>query len=187
VAPDGTLVPDVAARLPGRGFWLKPERDVLAAALKRGAFVRAAKAAGIDQPVRVPPDLAARTEAALRARLADLIGLARRAGQAVAGHDKVAEWAAGGRAALLVQAADGSAAGRAKLQRRATGATAIAPLAAAELGRIFGRDHAVHVAIAAGRLADSIATDCLRLAGLAPLGANTSDDAQLRDTRTDTE
>lgn len=168
VGPDGTLVPDMAARLPGRGFWLSARADVLEAARKRGAFVRAARAAGIAGPVIVPADLAARTTAALLARIAETLGLARRAGQAVSGHDRAAEWVAAGRAGLLVQAADGAPAGRAKLARQAARAAAVAPLPAAVLGRMFGRDHAVHVVVAPGRLADQIAMDCARLAGIRP-------------------
>jgi hypothetical protein len=42
----------------------------------------------------------------------------------------------------------------------------IAPLPAAVLGGIFGRDHAVHVAIAPGRMAAAIAAEAARLAGI---------------------
>jgi predicted RNA-binding protein YlxR (DUF448 family) len=104
VGPDQKLVFDVAATLPGRGLWLSAERDVLEMAIKRGVFARAAK-----QNVAVPPDLAARVETSLRARIFDLIGLARRSGNAVAGFEKAREWLAAGKAALVVQAADGSA------------------------------------------------------------------------------
>lgn len=183
LAPDGTLVPDMAARLPGRGFWLSARADVLEAARKRGAFVRAARAAGIEGAVSVPADLVARTASALAERIAGTIGLARRAGQAVAGHDRAAEWLAGGRAGLLVQAADGAAGGRAKMARAAAGVAVLAPLPAATLGRMFGRDHAVHVVIAPGRLADLIATDCARLSGLVPDAAG----ALMGGTGTDTE
>lgn len=168
VAPDGTVLPDVAARLPGRGMWLSARADVIDSPRARGALARAGKAAGVAGAIRVPDDLAGQTRAALAARIADLVGLARRAGQAVAGHARVTEWIASGRVGLLVQAADGAAAGRGKMARQAPGAMVVAPLEAAELGRMFGRDHAVHVAIAPGRLAGLIAEDCRRLAGMQP-------------------
>ncbi|MDT8267897.1 hypothetical protein RQ832_31960, partial [Roseomonas sp. DSM 102946] len=41
----------------------------------------------------------------------------------------------------------------------------VAVLTAAELGGIFGRDHAVHVAVAKGRLAQEIAREAARLGG----------------------
>ena len=40
------------------------------------------------------------------------------------------------------------------------------PLPAAALGRAFGRDHVVHVAIAPGRLGERLGVDAARLMGL---------------------
>jgi hypothetical protein len=40
------------------------------------------------------------------------------------------------------------------------------PLQAADLAAVFGRDHAVHVAVAAGKLADTLRNDVERLAGI---------------------
>jgi hypothetical protein len=174
VGPDGIVLPDVAGRLPGRGMWLSARADVLDTPRARAALARAVRAAGGDATVRVPVDLADRTRAALAARIADLIGMARRAGQAVAGHDRVLEWAASGRIGLLVQASDGAAGGRGKVARQAGDATVTGPLPAAALGQVFGRDHAVHVAIAPGRLATMIAADCARLAGLQAHGLPTA-------------
>jgi len=42
----------------------------------------------------------------------------------------------------------------------------IDPLPGAVLGRIFGRDFVVHVAVAPGKLAESLAVEAGRLAGL---------------------
>src|SRR5258708_39003443 len=84
VGPDGTVVPDIAARLPGRGLWLTARRDIMEAAGAKRLFGRAARA-----PVTVPGDLAERGEILLRRRCADLIGLARRSRRAVAGYEKV--------------------------------------------------------------------------------------------------
>lgn len=170
VAPDGSIVPDVAARLPGRGLWLSARSDVIDSRRGRAALLRAAKLVAPGVPVRVPDRLSDQTRAALSGRIGDLIGLARRAGQAVAGHERVMEWLASGRVGLLVQAADGAEGGRRKLARQAGSASVACPLPAASLGRIFGRDHAVHVAIAAGRLAGLIAEDCEKLAAMQPGG-----------------
>lgn len=183
VGPDGTVLPDVAARLPGRGMWLSARADVIdtpraSAALLRAAKGGGAKEGGFGGPVRVPDDLAARTATALAGRIADLVGLARRAGQAVAGHDRAMEWLEAGRAGLLLQASDGAAGGRRKMARRAGAAVVTCPLPASVLGQMFGRDHAVHVAIAPGRLAELIASDCARLAGLAGTAPGGPDDVK---------
>jgi len=107
VAPDGTLVPDVAARLPGRGLWLTARRDIVEAAMAKRLFGRAAR-----KPVTVSADLADRVELLLRQRCADLIGLARRSGKAVAGYEKVRSALRDGDAAILLAAADGGEGGR---------------------------------------------------------------------------
>ncbi len=161
VAPDRKLVPDLTATLPGRGIWLSAAGDVLETARAQGgdhgglgrAFARAARG-----PVIVPPDLPAVLEAALVRRIGELVGLARRAGQAVAGFDKAREWLRTGRGRLILQASDGSAAERARFLSGGGGSvTVVDPLPAAALGRVFGRDHAVHVATAPGRLGERLA------------------------------
>ena len=161
LGPGREIVPDLAERLPGRGMWLSARADVLEGAISRGAFTRAARG-----PVVVPPGLAGLLQQGLRARIADLLGLARRAGQAVAGWQAAREWRAADRIALLVQAKDGSPAERERLS--GGGLAAVMPLTAAELGRVFGRDHIVHVAVAPGRLAEAIRSEAGRLSGLSP-------------------
>jgi hypothetical protein len=162
LGPDRKIVPDLAERLPGRGMWLSAKADVIEGAARRGAFAKAARG-----EVLVPPDLRATIEDGLRGRIRDLLGFARRAGQAVSGWQAAREWLQSGRAGLLVQAADGSPAERARLLGHRT-VPVVAPLDAAQLGALFGRDHAVHVAIASGRLAEKIAAEAARLAGVIP-------------------
>ncbi|MCA3302929.1 MAG: RNA-binding protein [Roseomonas sp.] len=162
LGPGREIVPDLAERLPGRGMWLSARGDVLESAISRGAFTRAARG-----PVVVPPGLPAMLQQGLRTRIADLLGLARRAGQAVAGWQAAREWRSADRIALLVQASDGSPAERERLS--GGGIAAVMPLTAAELGRVFGRDHIVHVAVAPGRLAEAIRSEAGRLSGLGAL------------------
>jgi len=162
LGPDRNLVPDLAERLPGRGMWLSAKADVLEQAIRRGAFAKAARG-----EVLAPPDLRATVEDGLRGRIRDLVGFARRAGQAVSGWQAAREWLQAGRAGLLVQAADGSPAEKARLIGHRQ-VPVVDPLAGSELGALFGRDRAVHVAIAPGRLAERIAAEAARLAGVIP-------------------
>jgi len=165
IAPAGQLVPDLQARLPGRGLYVGAERTALETAVKKRLFARAAR-----RPVEVPDDLADRIEALVAARAIELIGLARRAGQAQVGYDQVAAWLKAGHAGLLVQAADGAPAGRARLAAMAAGRpgerVVLESLRASELAQAFGRDHVVHVVVAAGGLAGKLETELARLAGL---------------------
>ena len=160
VSPERVVVPDLAARLPGRGIWLSARADVIETARTRGAFAKAARGT-----VTVPPDLTSGLKTALARRIVDTIGLARRAGQAVSGFTKAREWLDAGRAGLVVQARDGSADERARFLggRRVP---VVAPLDGASLGAVFGRDHVVHVAVASGRLAEALVIEAERLAGL---------------------
>ena len=168
VAPDRSLVPDLAGRLPGRGMWLSASADVLERAGAQGerglarAFARAARG-----PVVLPPDLPVVLEAALVRRITETLGLTRRAGQAVAGFEKAREWITSGRAGLVVQAADGSNAERARLlSGAASSLPVLAPLPGAALGKLFGRDFMVHVAVSPGKLARTLMIEAGRLAGL---------------------
>jgi predicted RNA-binding protein YlxR (DUF448 family) len=160
VGPDGQVVPDLAARLPGRGLWLSALGSVLEDRRLAQAFARAAKAR-----VTLPDDLRPRLIAGLERRVAELLGLARRAGQAVAGFVVARDWVASGRAGLVVEARDGAPDGRRKLLSGSS-VPVVAPLTAAELGAVFARDHVVHVAVAPGRLAEAIAAEAMRLAGV---------------------
>ncbi len=162
LGPGREVVPDPGGRLPGRGLWLLPQEAVLARALKQGVFARAARG-----PVVAPADLPVRVAAALRGRLRDFLGLARRSGAAVAGREAVLEWLRAGRVALLVQASDGSPAERERLQGGHALPVVLA-LTAAELGAVFGRERAVHVAVAPGGLAETLRAEAARLAGFAP-------------------
>ncbi len=167
LGPDRMVVPDLAARLPGRGMWLSASADVVETSRIKGglarSFARAARG-----PVTLPVDLTALLQDLLVRRIVDLLGLARRAGQAVSGFQKAREWLMAGRAGLVVQASDGSADERMRFLSgtRERGVAVAAPLPSAELGRIFGRDHAVHVVISPGRLAGTLANEIARLSAL---------------------
>ena len=99
-------------------------------------------------------------------RVTDLLGLARRAGQAVGGYAKAREALVQGRAGLVVQASDGSDEECHRVMSGAHDVRVARPLTAAALGAVFGRDHLVHVVVAPGRLADGLVTETSRLAGM---------------------
>lgn len=178
VDPGGSLVPDPAGRLPGRGLWLSPRRDMLEKACARNLFAKAAKAA-----VRLPEDLPERTEWALRRRFLELLGLANRAGQVAAGFQKVKDRIAAGEVALLVHAVDGAEDGRRKIGGLAAAGQPAVPVVkfftAVELGQALGRDHAVHVAVLPGGLAERLKAEARRLDSLADRHASEPKESSL--------
>jgi len=167
VSPDGVLTPDVAARLPGRGAWITPDAATLAQAIKRKLFARA-----LHEAVSVPDDLGPRIERLLARRLADSLGLARRAGQAVAGAEKVearvASWAGAGRAGLLVLARDAGGDARKRWHRLPPGVERIDALSGEEIGHAFARPRAAQAAVDRGALMDRLIDDAYRLSGFRP-------------------
>lgn len=167
VGPDGLVVPDVLEKLPGRGMWVTADRAVIEAA-KKGQFSRAAKA-----PVTVPDDLADEVERQLVRRVTDLIALARKAGLAVTGFEKVKAQLAGGDVRVLLQASDGSVRGKSKLWTP-QGARYFDCLTSDELGLSFGRQSVIHAALATGGLSDRVVMEATRLRGMrdgSPSGA----------------
>lgn len=161
VGPDGLIAPDVTGKLPGRGVWVKASRAALDKAVQRKLFARGAKRA-----VEVPCDLSDRVEALLLNRVVSLLALARKAGEAVAGYEKVKSWLEAGRASVLLQASDGSERGKTKLRPPVGPNTYIACLTAREIGLAFGRDSVIHGALTAGGLATRVVEDATRLQGV---------------------
>jgi uncharacterized protein len=160
VGPGGEIVPDVGVRLPGRGLWLTPRRDIVERAVAKRLFARAAR-----RPVAVPAALADRIEALLVVRCVDAIGLARRAGLAVAGFERVSDAVRSGKAGALLAAIDGATGGRRKLQALGRGLPVVRVLTAAEMGAAFGREHGVNASLGSGPLCRRLLSDAQKLAG----------------------
>jgi predicted RNA-binding protein YlxR (DUF448 family) len=163
--PDGEVVPDICGKLPGRGLWITPQRDIIDKACRSNLFAKAAKA-----PLKASRDLAQLVEDLLVSRCLELLGLANRAGQAVAGFEKVKAWLHGGQAGILIQAGDSGADGRQKLlalaRKAAPDAVMVEGFSAAELGRALGHDARVHVAVAPGGVAQQLVVELGRLLSL---------------------
>mgnify|MGYP001796647265 CR=1 FL=1 len=160
LGPDGAPVPDLAERLPGRGMWLSATRDAAEQAIKKRAFSRAARA-----PVETPGDLPDMLERLLAERAVQTVALARKAGLAVAGFEKVKARLQQGGVGALMQAGDGSEPQRAKLRPMAGEAPIIDVLTADELGLAVGRASVIHAALDSGGAADRALRESLRLSG----------------------
>ena len=169
VGPDDRIVPDVTGKLPGRGMYVTASRPILEDA-RRSHFSRGAKA-----PVTVPEDLVAEVERLLAHRVVELVSLARKAGVAIAGFEKVKDAlalageglgrGAWRRVGVLLQASDGSERGKAKLWTP-EGARWFGCLSAAEIGSAFGRDAVIHAAVASGALGTRVVEEAAKRRGL---------------------
>lgn len=168
IGPDGDVVPDLKAILPGRGIWVTANRALLEHAAAKNLFARSAK-----QAVTVPDDFVPRVEALLVKRCLEYCGLAQRAGQVVTGFEKVRAALRQKDIAVLFEASDGQDDGRKKVMHLAK-ALDQSPLLIGcfnrlELGLAFGRETVVHAALETGDIAQKIQRETARLAGFRPL------------------
>src|SRR6185295_764587 len=97
-----------------RGTWVSADRGILSEAVRKNAFAKAMQA-----PVKPAADLPERIGRLIDRQIVDLLGLARRSGTLVSGFEKVEVAMRTGKAALLIEARDAGADGRAKLARQA--------------------------------------------------------------------
>ena len=161
VSPDGVVVPDIMEKLPGRGLWVAAERGALETAVKKKLFSRGAKA-----QVQVPEALVDEVEALLAKRLIESISLARKAGLAIAGYEKVRDALGKDEVRILFQATDGSERGKSKLHAPGGRGSFFEVLTASELGLSFGRERVIHAALGKGGLTERIREDAIRLSGV---------------------
>ena len=156
ISPEGDVLPDPAAKAPGRGAWIGVDREALELAIAKGhlkgAMARSFKSGGVS----IPADLPDQIESALSKSLTQRLGLEHRAGNIVLGTAKIAEQARTGRVELLLHAQDASEDGRKKLDQawrvgkelEGSGARGIVlPLDRTALSVALGRENTVHMAL----------------------------------------
>lgn len=166
--PDGSVLPDLGRKLPGRGIWVEATREAVETASKRGLFSRAAKT-----KLAAPADLSDQVQAALERRCLERLGLARRAGVLISGFEKTSAALVSGKVAWLVEASDGSADGRRKLLQIARKLPRPPKVCGCfsddQLGLATGAGHVIHSAFLAGRWAERWSDEIGRLAGFRPI------------------
>jgi uncharacterized protein len=180
VSPEGSVVPDLQGKLPGRGAWVTATADTVRQAVKRRAFGRAFKA-----EVKASPSLAEEIEAALRQDLRQALSLANKAGAVTSGFAKVEAAIAEGSVAALIHAAEAAEDGRRKLagalRKRLGDATSEVPviteLTGEELDLALGRSNVIHAALVAGPGGDGFLARWRRLQHYR--GADGADGAEL--------
>jgi predicted RNA-binding protein YlxR (DUF448 family) len=164
VGADRTITPDPAGTAPGRGVWLRATPDALRQAMTRQdgqrQFARAA-ARSAKLAVTMPPDLSARLDAALVARVLTTIGLAKRARVLVTGPSVLAE---AGKFHLALIPRDVATAERERCL--AVGLAVVDPLTLCELRQVLAADTRFPIAVAATALSERLSLDAERLMGL---------------------
>ena len=156
LSPDGDLLPDLGAKAPGRGAWIKADRAMLDAATAkgklRGALMRAFKGA----PLKLPDDLGNRIVTGLALRALERLGLEMRAGHLILGSERIADAIRAGRVRLLLHVADAAANGRAKLDKPGLRVMTL-PATGPELSLALGQGNVIHAALCDQGAADRVA------------------------------
>ncbi|MBB36398.1 MAG: hypothetical protein CME88_09665 [Hirschia sp.] len=174
IGPDDCVVPDIAAKLPGRGAWTLATRDAVDMAVKKKAFSRAFK-----QQVKTSDLLADEVESLLVRRCLDLLGFAKRAGDLILGYEQVRDTIRYACPASVVEASDSAADGRRKVLSLTRGLYASADqpdgtfvigcFTADELGMALGRDRVIHAVVKRGHFSAPWLSETIRLGGFRPL------------------
>lgn len=172
VDPDGKLVPDVAAKLPGRGVWIAANGPLIRDGIKSGRLIKAASRS-LKMSLKkeaVSLDLAETILSLVTKRCLDRLGLEQRAGNLVTGFDKIKAALAkkgSGEPALVFAASDGADDGRRKI-KSAIGASVpvVDYFDRDQLSNALGRDNAVHVLVLESGGTEKLKADIGRLMGL---------------------
>lgn len=109
-APDGSVVPDVKGKLPGRGVWVTGRREVVAEAVRKRVFAR-----GFKAETTVADDLPDLVEKLLLDGTLSALSMARKAGRVVTGFGKVTNALAKGQAIAVIHAVEAAPDGRRKI------------------------------------------------------------------------
>ena len=158
LGPDSVVFPDLAARLPGRGLWVSAQRDVLAQAISKNMFSRAAKTKAV-----VPADLLDQTERLLARRCLELLGLSRSAGAVVTGQPQVEHALSHDQLAFLLLASDAGRDCRKKLSRAPILDSGFSREA---LGAALGHEHLASVGLKFHPLTKKLESECVRWQGV---------------------
>lgn len=185
-SPDGTIVADLARKLPGRGIWVTCDRAHVATAMRTKAFAR-----GLKRPAQPPADLPASIEAGLLRRVLAALAMANKAGLVIAGFVKIEKAILAGEIHTLVHAVEAASDGVRKLDHKLAAVAAevgfepsiVRSLPVVELSLAMGRSNVIHAALKPGGAAKAFSREAGRLARYrsneASQAANQAGSAQL--------
>jgi uncharacterized protein len=153
LGPDGSVVPDIRRKLPGRGVWTRLSFEAVSRAASKQAFSRAFRA-----KAEAPATLAETVDALLERDALQSLSIANKAGLVVAGAFKVDAAIESGGLAALVQASDGAPDGAAKraqalmakLGPEAESVARVDLFTSRQLDLALGRANVIHAALKQG-------------------------------------
>jgi uncharacterized protein len=165
-APDGSVTPDLARKLPGRGVWVTCNAEVLREAIHSKAFAKSLK-----RKVIVAEDLPLQVEQLMIKRVIEALSLANKAGCLVTGFSKIDAELAHGNLVVLLHGREASADGSGKLDRKWRAVAAdlgkiphiVNELTIAQLDLATGKENVVHAGLSAGGATSRFSIEVERL------------------------
>jgi len=153
LAPDGSVIPDIRRKLPGRGVWTRLSSEAVSRAASKQAFSRAFRA-----KADAPGSLAQAVDTLLERDALQSLSIANKAGLVVAGAFKVDTAIESDGIAALIQASDGAPDGAAKrvqvlaakLGPEAVAVARIDMFTSRQLDLALGRANVIHAALKRG-------------------------------------
>jgi uncharacterized protein len=153
LGPDGSVIPDIRRKLPGRGVWTALNFETVRRAASKQAFSHAFRA-----KADAPASLAETVDALLEQDALQSLSIANKAGLVVAGAFKVDAAIESGGVAALIQASDGAPDGAAKraqaltakLGPEARGVARVELFTSRQLDLALGRANVIHAALKQG-------------------------------------
>jgi uncharacterized protein len=153
LGPDGSVVPDIRHKLPGRGAWTRLSFETVSRAAAKQTFSRAFHARA-----EAPSSLAETVDGLLERDALQSLSIANKAGLVVAGAFKVDSTIEAGSVAALIQAIDGAPDGaakranalRARLGPRAGEIARVDLFTSRQLDLALGKANVIHAALKQG-------------------------------------
>ncbi len=166
---DGEIVPDVASKLPGRGGWVRADRDTVQKAIDNQLLMnfgkKALSSSGISDQVHVAKNLLDLIENLLFKRCMDFLGLANRAGNVITGFEKVRKILKSGKSGILIIASDAAEGSRSKITQGLDNLQIIDMFARNDLSKALGQENAVHLAMLPGGISRTLLDEISRYDG----------------------
>lgn len=158
ISPDNKVVPDLEESLPGRGYWVTANHDILGRAIKENAFMRA-----VGRPVDVSPALASQVIELARQTCLNLFGLARRAWAVELGYDFVRAGLVSRKLGLIFIASNAPLEFRTRLESLTRDIPVLTLFTTAQLSSALGQQSLAFVGIQKGQWSARLLAHCVRL------------------------
>ena len=161
VSPENNLIADINQNLPGKGYWVTADRELILKALKKNILFKA-----IKKQVNIDNNVLDQIELQIKKKIINQISLCRKSGMAIFGFDKIKSALARESIELLIQAIDGSTKEKKRILTKSIPNIIDGCLTGSDLGKAFGREKVIHCAILRSGFVEIINFDANRLNNL---------------------